>query len=257
MSEHNTLRISAVQINRCSIDESFQKIESVLKDVEAQRPDIVVLPEKWITDRLTEDDPKFLNLLGRFLDFSKLYGCSIVPGSFSIVRNGVTFNSAPMISGGELLGFQDKISLYRGEKASYEHGSEVNVFRTKKIAVTIAICYDLDFPYYTKLAVKGGAGILVNPSLIEEKFHGMWQVYVRGRSLENRIPVISVNSLSTPFGGNSIITGIKVTDEGVFLLDHLAGKQELTTVDLDLQGIEKAMLARIQEDPGFYSIQQR
>lgn len=249
------MKVTAVQMKRGSISESIQKSKYALHQLEKEEPDLVVLPEKWVTEKITESDPAFLSLMELFQNFSEEHNCSIIPGSFSLVRSDGTFNSAPMISSGRLLGFQDKISLYRAEKVTYSQGDSIKVFKTGNAPISIAVCYDLDFPYFTKIAVKRGARILANPSLINEKFHEMWWIYARGRSLENRIPIISVNSLSAPFNGNSIITGLKATDDGVLLQDHFCGKEPLATIDLDLSDIEDAMDKRINEDPGSYSLE--
>ena len=157
-----------------------------------------------------------------------------------------------MISDGRILGWSDKISLYRIEKNEYSQGREISVFEADGIKFGVAVCYDLDFPYYTKIAIRKGARILFNPSLIIKQFHEMWHIYVRGRSLENRIPVISVNSSSEPLGGNSLGTSFVQLERGVILESQMA-KQSVLSYELDMSGIDDMIESRMNEDPGKYS----
>ena len=46
--------------------------------------------------------------------------------------------------------------------------------------------------------------VIFNPSLIRKDFHREWHLYVKTRSLENRIPVISINSISDDFMGEAM-----------------------------------------------------
>lgn len=75
----------------------------------------------------------------------------------------------------------------------------VHIFKTHFERIATPVCYDLDFPYFRKIASLDGASIIINPSLIRNTLHGMWQLYVAARSLENRLNVASTNSISNPF----------------------------------------------------------
>lgn len=94
--------------------------------------------------------------------------------------------------------------------------------------------------------------MLVNPSLIVRDFHEMWHIYVRGRSLENRIPIVSVNSLSDPFAGGSLVTWMEYTEGGVFLKGTESNTAPVTVAEVDERNVDGPLMARFNEDPGDY-----
>ena len=253
MSSDKKIRITGIEVPLSSHAEGLIAIEgNIVQIMEEKRPDFLILPEKWIMEKYKEGSTDLSKIMGSFQKMSKEFGTTIIPGSFSVFRNGSLYNTSPVISDGRILGWSDKISLYRIEKNEYSPGREISVFEADGIKFGVAVCYDLDFPYYTKIAIRKGARILFNPSLIIKQFHEMWHIYVRGRSLENRLPVISVNSSSEPLGGNSLGTSLVQLERGVILESHMA-KQSVLSYELDMSGIDNMIESRMNEDPGKYS----
>jgi|YelNatPaOPRAMG01_1025707.scaffolds.fasta_scaffold00185_11 omega-amidase len=248
------IKIAGMEMSLCSHEESLDLIRHRISPfIAKEKPDFIVLPEKWIMQRYDEDSDRLKEIMDIFCEISSKHDCTIVPGSLGIYRKGKLYNSAPVISEGKLRGWSDKISLYRIEKNEFSSGEEIEVFNGSGIPFSVAVCYDLDFPYYTKVAIRKGARLLINPSLIHERFHDMWHIYVTGRSLESRIPVVSVNSSSPPLNGRSIGTILEEEEGGVMIRTVRASRSILSyTVDMDktVPMIEK----RMNEDPGIYSI---
>ncbi|GGM66877.1 hypothetical protein GCM10007108_01320 [Thermogymnomonas acidicola] len=214
--------------------------------------DLVVFPEKWITDRMDQDGPEMSSLLRFYGDMSARHRVLLCPGSLSVYRDGRLFNSSPLIDMGKLIGWQDKVSLFRSEKKSYTPGSEVKVFDTHLCRIGVCICYDVDFPYYCKMQAGMGARLILNPSLIDRDFRDMWHIYVRARSLENRLPFISVNSSSEMFGSGSMVTWMERAGKGVLLRELQAG-DVFTLVELSTD-VADLVDTRAEEDPGHYSL---
>ena len=248
------MRIAGMEMALSSHDEARDLIRHRISPfIAKEKPDFVVLPEKWIMQRYDENSDLLDEIMDMFCDLSGRHGCTIVAGSLGISRNGRLYNSAPVISEGKIIGWSDKISLYRIEKNEFSPGEQIEVFDVSGIRFSVAVCYDLDFPYYTKVAIRKGARLLINPSLIRERFHDMWHIYVTGRSLESRIPVISVNSSSPPLNGGSVGTVLEEEEGGVMIRKIRASGSILSyTLDMDktIPMIEK----RMNEDPGIYSI---
>lgn len=238
-------------------DEALSYLEKTINRISGHEFQMVVLPEKWITSPMPENDPVFQEIMGFFQELSEKNRCSIVPGSFSIERNGGLYNSSPFIHEGKILGFQDKISLFKGENGKYSNGNEIRIFNAGGLKVSIAVCYDLDFPYFAKVAAANGASLIVNPSLISSEFRDMWHIYVKGRSLETRLSVVSINSLSDPFLGGSIVTRMKPGNGGVFLEQELLGSEEARIVETNPEEMRNFIEARQAEDPGFYGLNSR
>ncbi|BAB60146.1 hypothetical protein [Thermoplasma volcanium GSS1] len=240
----NELSITAVQLHRQHFEDGLAYLEKV---IDAKNSDFLVLPEKWSTEVM--DQQAVIDLIKDSI-VSKFN--IAVPGSFSIKENGFLYNRAYIFHTGKLIGYQDKISLYGNEGRHYNSGSEIRIFRKDDLRIGIAICYDIDFPYYPKLLAKNKADIIANPSLIRSIFSDEWHLYVSARSLENRIPVLSVNSLSDPYKGKSIFSHPYEYQGGGKLRLEIFD-DEAFTVTLNKKDFTELRDRRINEDPGVYS----
>lgn len=248
------IRIAGMEMALSSHDEARDLIRHRISPfIAKEKPDFVVLPEKWIMQRYDENSDLLDEIMDMFCDLSGRHGCTIVAGSLGISRNGKLYNSAPVISEGKIIGWSDKISLYRVEKNEFSPGEQIEVFNGSGIRFSVAVCYDLDFPYYTKVAIRKGARLLINPSLIRERFHDMWHIYVTGRSLESRIPVISVNSSSPPLNGGSVGTLLE-EEEGGVMIRKVRASGSILSYTLDMEKTIPMIEKRMNEDPGIYSI---
>lgn len=249
-----SVTIAGIETSLCSHAEALEVADSHIGSfLKKQRPDILLLPEKWILEKYDEVGGNLEQILDVFRNLSSRYRATIVPGSYSVVRGEKLFNSAPVIVEGEVQGWSDKISLFRRELDNYASGSEIKVFKTGSLVFGVPVCYDLDFPYYSKMAVGMGARFLLNPSLIPKQFHKMWHIYVRGRSLENRLPVISINASSEPLAGGSIATSMQEADGGV-LLQESRPKGHTLLLEFDYESTSELIERRRLEDPGKYSL---
>ena len=235
--------------------ESSPHLHEVSMEAESNRCNMVVMPEKWLKDTFELNSTVYAHLMEELKEVSSGFDGIFIPGSFTISEGGNTYNRSFVFRNGEIAGIQDKISLYRLEASKYHSGSNVTVMRTDGLNFGVPVCYDLDFPYFAKILAKGGATFMVNPSLIADRFREMWHIYVRGRSLENRMPVISVNSSDDMFGGNSIITSIHDEGDGVILTHSEAGKEIFFYSEIDLDGLDQLVRRRIEEDPGTYMLE--
>jgi len=197
--------------------------------------------------------PNILIQRSLFNAFSKvLYLYYFIPGSFSIETEGGLFNRSLFFHYGKMIGYQDKIVLYGNENLHYSGGNVINIFSGNNIKFGIAVCYDMDFPFYMKILARNKCDVVLNPSLIGAEFHHEWHMYVNLRSLENRIPVVSANSISEPYLGDSIISlpyrfknGFKIREK----TEKSLNVQALINTDGYADGRDK----RFDEDPGSYN----
>lgn len=248
------MRVLCVQTKRIQSESAVDYVEKLGQDIDALDFDLMVLPEKWLASSITTDDKVWKELISIFQDISLKHEAAVAPGSFSMIRGGNMYNSAPVITSGKLQGFQDKISLYKIENGRYSRGNEIKTFEFRDMRFSVPVCYDLDFPYFSKIAVKKGADFLVNPSLIVSEFADMWHIYVRGRSLENRLPVISVNSASEPFMGKSIVTRMRPEIGGILLETTVMDNGHFEIIETNSNELRGHVKSRISEDPGEYNL---
>lgn len=251
------MKILCIQAPRMHSGDAEAYLDRVLKNYDKDEFQMMVLPEKWITNNLEEKDPVYEALLNTLKEISEKYNCDLVPGSFSLARNGKLYNSSPFIHWGKVLGYQDKISLFKGENEHYSKGDVIRLFDSGSLKISIAVCYDLDFPYFAKIVAGNGGNLIVNPSLITSEFKDMWHIYVKGRSLETRLPVISINSSSDPFLGGSIVTRMRPRNGGIFLEEELLGTTESRIVETNPEDLREYIDSRHAEDPGTYNLNKR
>lgn len=248
-------RVTGFEAPVMEFSESLVYIRRLLENKGNKNGDIVILPEKCIRNVFVEGSQNYEDLVNEFRQLSSEFGICLVPGSLNIQRNSGLYNSSPVFNRGELLGWQDKIVPFSQEKQYYKPGSEIRTFDTGSLKFGIQVCYDLDFPFITKIQAAAGVDVILNPSLIVADFHNMWYLYVKARSLENRIPVISVNSISEPFRGGSISTYFSVRERGV-LLRTRRSSDNCITCSVNREMVRALSTTRIHEDPGTYRIEE-
>ena len=205
------LKIRGIQSRRMALDDAIEYFLSM----KPESDEIIVFPEKFITTKVNRHD------LDRILDSIK-FNNTIILGSISF-EDRFLFNRSFIIKNRTIIDSQDKINLYRSESSKYTPGSELKIFDMGTYKAGILVCYDLDFPDYARMLFRAHCDIIFNPSLIRKDFHREWHWYVKTRALENRIPVISVNSVSDDFMGDSIIA-YPHKEEGGVRMDIIEGK---------------------------------
>ena len=70
-----------------------------------------------------------------------------------------------------MVGYQDKIVPFNREKSRITPGRVMKVFSGEDLTFSVPVCYDLDFPFFSKISSLNGVRIIFNPSLIRGDFH--------------------------------------------------------------------------------------
>ena len=185
----------------------YEEIEVLLNSFmrEYENCDIICLPERWVplTKNITEviqqergEDYHFICSL------AKKHNISIISGAIWEKR---TDQIKPKITSyligndGKEIGRQDKLHLYAYEREYFEPGNEVKIFSNEKVSFAILICFDMAFFETPRIAVENGAQILFSPTQIREEGLANWEIYLKARALENRVPVAACNTLGQFF----------------------------------------------------------
>ena len=229
------LKVRGMQSRRMTLNDAIEYLSSMKPD----QNEILVFPEKFITTRINSND------LERILDSIK-FNNTVILGSLSF-ENRFLFNRSFIIRDKKVTGWQDKINLYRSEATKYTPGNELKIFDMGNYKAGILVCYDLDFPDYARMLFREHCDIIFNPSLIRKDFHKEWHWYVKTRALENRIPVISINSISDDFMGDSIIA-YPHREEGGVRLDIIKQKMNDIVYTLDTDAYVTSREERLREE---------
>ena len=229
------LKIRGIQSRRMPLDDAIEYLSSM----KLGSDEIIVFPEKFITTKVNSND------LDRILDSIK-FNNNVILGSLSY-EDRFLFNRSFIIKNKQIIGWQDKINLYRAEAAKYTPGNELKIFDMGDYRAGILVCYDLDFPDYSRMLFREHCDVIFNPSLIRKDFHREWHWYVKTRALENRIPVISINSISDDFMGDSIIA-YPHREEGGVRLDIIGQKIDDVVYTLDTDAYATSREERLREE---------
>lgn len=154
----------------------------LLSFVEAKRPNVAAR-------KLAEFTPQYLDL---FRDLAIRYHTNIIAGSHFSVENDRLFNVAYLFKRDGEIGKQYKLHITPNERRWWgvEPGNKVEVFDTDKGRISIQICYDVEFPELSRLAVEKGAQLIFVPFCTDER-HGYLRVRycAQARCIENQVYV--------------------------------------------------------------------
>jgi predicted amidohydrolase len=196
----------------------YSQIEILLNQLleNYQNCDIVCLPERWVpyfrdsAKNLQEERGNDYNFIK---NIAKEFNIKILSGAIWEKRKN---SNKPVITcyifdeNGEELGRQEKIHLYSYEREQFNPGKELKIFKLNQLCnFAILICFDMAFFETPRLAVENGADLLFSPTQIREDGMNNWEIYLKARALENRVPIAACNSfgkyLNRKFLGNSKI----------------------------------------------------
>ncbi|WP_017728747.1 carbon-nitrogen family hydrolase [Halalkalibacterium ligniniphilum] len=190
----------------------------VEETMEAEKPDILVLPEMWTTaytlkelQELAEDDRRETE---RFLQgLAKQHRVNLVAGSYATKVKNKIFNRAFVFNrSGELVYHYDKIHLVPmlDEPRYLEAGEKhAEVFELDGYKMGLVICYDLRFPELIRGLALAGANVLFVVAEWPEARASHWQILQQARAIENQCYVVSSNRVGTydnvEFAGRSFV----------------------------------------------------
>ena len=255
------VKVASLQIKLRNIEENFEKIKEYGEKLRDENVDILCLPEKWnatsISYKTVTDDSSFLRDMS---NFSRKYNIYVILGALGEkVKDKVYVTAYLFDKKGDIIGKQRKIHLYAFETKRFSKGSEFKVFETDFGKIGIAVCFDLNaFPEVGRAFALKGTDIIFNPVMVFEEGIENWHIYLKSRALENRMPIVGVNSVGkAPLGnsvtGESLIIGFKRGFESPAKLELNYGKkseEEMIITDIDLEyprKIRARRLAEIQE----------
>ena len=245
--------------------ESFAEQCEYFADVAAgYKCDFMLFPEMFTTQLLSmvtaehasDAMRKLSDFTDRYLEmFTGLavkYNVNIVGGSHLTVEDGVLYNIAYLFRRNGTLGKQYKLHITPTERNQWgvQGGNQVEVFDTDCGKVSIQICYDIEFPEISRIAVERGAQIVFVPFCTDERYAYLRVRYcAQARCIENHIYVVIAGSVGNLPNVESL--GIHYAQSGIFTPSDIPFKRDaiaaectpnIETVifeDLDLELLKK------------------
>jgi predicted amidohydrolase/GNAT superfamily N-acetyltransferase len=201
------VRICAVQYKMRKIhdfSEFEQQCEYFVDVASNYKSDFVLFPEIITTQLLSFIDEKRPGLAARelakftprYLDFfSRMaikYNVNIIGGSHFITERDHLYNVAFLFKRDGGIDKQYKLHITPNERYWWgvEPGNEVKVFDTDMGKISIQICYDVEFPELSRIAVERGARIIFVPFCTDErKGYCRVRYCAQARCVENQVYV--------------------------------------------------------------------
>ncbi len=146
------LTIALVQMRIAPSDplKNLERMETFVKEAVNKGAQLVVFPEDAVCGPLqgqidfVQHAPAYL---ARMQELASTYKVDLVPGSWTVVENGLLYNQVHYInSDGTVAGSYRKINLWETEKVAISPGSFSSVFPTRFGIVGLIVCWDIAFP---------------------------------------------------------------------------------------------------------------
>jgi predicted amidohydrolase len=169
------VRAAAVQL-RIDVDDpdgNRARAAEAVADAAASGAQLVVLPELACTGYVFTDraesrrraEPRDGRTLTDWRDLSARHRLVLVGGFAELGEDGEVYNSAALCDGGELRAVYRKAHLWDQEAEHFRPGDQQPpVLATSAGRVGLMICYDLEFPEWTRLVALAGAQVLAAPT---------------------------------------------------------------------------------------------
>lgn len=199
--------------------------------------------------KLAEFTPQYLEM---FTDLAIKYNINIVAGSHFTLEDDHLYNIAYLFKRDGTIGKQPKLHITSSERHWWgvEPGHAIEVFDTDKGKVAISICYDIEFPEVSRIAVERGARILFVPFCTDERSGYLRVRYcAQARAIENQVYVAIAGTVGNlPFVDNMDVqyaqSGIYTPSDFAFPRDAIASEcnPNIETVivhDVDLELIRR------------------
>lgn len=218
-----------------------------------EEPDLICLPEGWlhssplqVAGRLMDSAERVVRALRKY---AEELGVMLIGGGLYVHRESRPRISCPVIGpDGEVLGWQDKIHLFKSEKGFFAHGEKIEIFGLRGYRVGVLICHDIVYPELARMMALRGADLLVNPSRIPSLGVAPWHVYIEARSLENRVAVAAPNIWMPPaYGGGTCITSLSKTRDEIYHVSRNTAREGASIVvqELHLSDLREARKERL------------
>lgn len=199
--------------------------------------------------QLAEFTPQYLELFNRL---AINFNINIIGGSHFTKEGDDLFNIAYLFRRDGTMEKQYKIHITPNERRWWgiKPGDKIEVFETDRGKINIQICYDVEFPELSRIAVSKGAEIIFVPFCTDERY-GYLRVRqcVQARCIENGVyAAMAGNVGNLPFVENMDIqygqSGIYTPSDFMFSRDAIAAEctpnvETVVIHDVDLELLKR------------------
>jgi omega-amidase len=241
-----SLRVAAVQME-CSgsMVEIEERALKMIRRAARLGAKFACLPEHWVPEVVEEP----AELFKPFEEEARRSKIHVISGGDFVREGDSTFVESFLFGPEGLVGSQRKVHLFRRERRRAIPGNQYQIFKAGGVKVGIAICHDIVYPEVPRILALKGAEVIFSPARIGKTGLYPWDLYLKARALENRIPLVSPNFLSGSSPGGSELVGVEDIGDGVVyprVLKRAGSSPRLLVADLDLSAAMKLRHQRLR-----------
>lgn len=193
-----------------SFEEFADQCEYFVNVASSYDCDFILFPEMFTTQLLSLIETKHSSdAIRKLSDFTEQYlelftglavryNINIIGGSHFTVEDDSLYNISYLFRRDGTLGKQYKLHITPTERIEWgvQGGSKVEVFDTDCGKIAIQICYDIEFPEVSRIAVEQGAQIIFVPFCTDERYAYLRVRYcAQARCIENHVYVAIAGSV--------------------------------------------------------------
>jgi predicted amidohydrolase/GNAT superfamily N-acetyltransferase len=200
--------------------------------------------------QLTE---RYVEMFTRFATKYQLY---IIGGSIPTRRADGLYNVAYLFTPSGRHYQQDKLHITPGERRDWgvRPGDRMQIFETPMARIAIQVCYDVEFPEYTRLLALAGVEVIFVPfSTDEKKAYNRIRYTAQARAVENYLYVVTAGNVGNlPTIKNYLInyaqSAVYTPSDFAFPLNAIAGEADPNTETVVVAELDLTTLAQQRED---------
>ena len=190
-----------------------------------------------------------------FTRMAMKYNINIIGGSHFVIENDDLYNVSYLFQRNGTIGKQYKIHITPHEKKWWgvKPGRTVEVFDTDIGKISIQICYDVEFPEISRIAVSKGAQMIFVPFNTDERRGYLRVRYCsQARAIENQVYIViagcvgnlpQVENLDIHFAQSAIFTPSDVE----FHREAIATEAPLNSETIIFQDLDLKLIVRNRE----------
>jgi predicted amidohydrolase/GNAT superfamily N-acetyltransferase len=268
-------RYHAVAIQRVSLVQYLMRRITSFEEFETQceyyvdiagdyESDFVLFPELFTTQllslvsesrpglaarRLAEFTPQYLELMAQL---AMRYNVNVIGGSTFVLEGDTLKNASFLFRRDGTIERQDKLHVTPNERRWWgvQPGDRLRVFETDRGRIAIQVCYDIEFPELSRIAIAEGAELIFVPFNTNDR-HGYLRVRscAQARAIENQVYVaIAGCAGNLPFVENADIhysqCGIFTPSDVGFARDAIAAESSPNIETVLTHEVDGEMLRR-------------
>jgi predicted amidohydrolase len=194
----------------------------LLSLIQAEQPAVAVR-------RLSEFTDQYLELFTRL---AVKYNVNVVGGSNFTVEDDDLYNISYLFRRDGTLGKQYKLHVTPSERQWWgvKGGQRVEVFDTDRGKIAIQICYDIEFPELTRIAVDRGAQIIFVPFSTDERYAYLRVRYcAQARCIENHVYVAVAGNVGNLPNVENL--GLHYAQSGIFTPSDIPFKRDAVAAE--------------------------